>query len=298
MMLMKPTNMLTIDLEDWFQVSNLEDRITRDAWQHCEFRLWENTERLLELLHRSRSRATFFVLGWNAEKCPSLIREIAQAGHEIGTHGYEHRLVYEMTPDEFRDDLRRSIGAIEDACGHRVRGHRAASFSITEDCLWALEILAREGIAYDSSMFPIRHDRYGVSRRWMEGRDIVTNAGCIVEVPITVWPAMGVNVPFSGGGYFRLLPYHGVRALTRSINNSDRRVVFYFHPWEMDPGIPRLKLGIKKSFRSYCNIRRNEGKFAALLADFSFLPVAEALKHEELPIRTLRRGTGEQWVLL
>lgn len=295
---MKPTNILTIDLEDWFQVSNLEDRIARDNWQHCEFRLWESTERLLELLHKSRARATFFVLGWNASKCPSLVRQIAQAGHEVATHGHEHRLVYEMTPEQFRDDLRRSIDAIEHASGQKVRGHRAASFSITEKCLWALEILAREGIAYDSSMFPIRHDRYGVSRRWMEGRDIVTNAGCVMEVPITVWPAMGTNLPFSGGGYFRLLPYRGVRSLTRAINNSDRRVVFYFHPWEMDPGIPRMKLGLAKGFRSYVNIASNERKFASLLSDFSFAPVVDALKQDELPIRTLRRGAGEQWVLL
>lgn len=298
MMPMKPTNILTIDLEDWFQVSNLEHRISRDGWKHCEFRLWENTERLLDMLRISRARATFFVLGWNAAQCPSLIREIANAGHEIGTHGFEHRLVYDMTPEEFREDLRRSVDAIEDASGQKVKGHRAASFSITEDCLWALEVLAREGLAYDSSMFPIRHDRYGVSRRWMEGRDIVTNAGCIMEVPITVWPAMGVNLPFSGGGYFRLLPYRGVRTLTRCINNADRRVVFYFHPWEMDPGIPRLKLGFKQGFRSYFNIGCNERKFASLLSDFSFAPVAEALKQDELPIRTLRRGVGEQWVLL
>lgn len=292
------TNVLTIDLEDWFQVSNLECRIAREDWPYCEMRLWENTERLLELLRDARARATFFVLGWNAEKCPGLVREIADAGHEIATHGYEHKLVYAMEPEEFRQDLRRSICAIEDASGARVQGHRAASFSITEDCLWALEVLAEEGLTYDSSMFPIRHDRYGVSKRWMEGRDIVTNSGSIVEVPITVWPMMGFNVPFSGGGYFRLMPYRGARCLTKMINRANRRVVFYFHPWEIDPGIPRLKLGLMRGFRSYVNIPANGRKVRSLLNDFRFIPVSDALSQDELPVRTLRRGVGEQWVLL
>lgn len=292
------TNILTIDLEDWFQVSNLEDHVSRAEWRNCEFRLWRNTERLLTMLEDAHARATFFVLGWNAERCPSLVRRIAQAGHEIATHGFDHRLIYNMTPAQFREDLRRSIGVIEDCAEVQVRGHRAASFSLTENCLWALEIMAEEGLAYDSSMFPIRHDRYGVSRRWMEGRDIVTNTGSIVEVPITVWPVLGVNLPFAGGGYFRLLPYPVVRRLTQAANSADRRVVFYFHPWEMDPGIPRLKLGFAKSLRSYVNIPANARKFAALLKDFTFVPVVDVLRTDDLPVRTLRRGTGEQWVLL
>lgn len=295
---MSVTNILTIDLEDWFQVSNLEGRVSRDDWPSCEFRLRGSAERLLALLDDAGARATFFVLGWNAEACPSLIRQIAEAGHEIATHGYEHRLVYDMTPARFREDLRRSICAIEDAVVTPVRGHRAASFSITENCLWALEVLAEEGIAYDSSMFPIRHDRYGVSRRWMEWRDIVTSSGSIVEVPIAVCPVMGVNVPFAGGGYFRLLPYAVVRRFTRLVNRAHRKVVFYFHPWEMDPGIPRLNLGLVRGFRSYFNISANARKFAALLKDFSFTSISEALKAEDLPVRTLRRTADEQWVLL
>lgn len=292
------TNILTIDLEDWFQVSNLESHIRRDDWPGCEFRLRRNTELLLELLEGAGARATFFVLGWNAEKCPELVREVAAAGHEIATHGYEHRLVYDMTPAQFREDLRRSIHAIEDAADVDVRGHRAASFSLTEDSLWALEVLASEGLAYDSSMFPIRHDRYGVSRRWMEGRDIATDAGSIIEVPITVCPVMGVNAPFSGGGYFRLLPYGLVNRLTRMANQMGRRVVFYFHPWEIDPGIPRLRLGVVKGFRSYHNIAANARKLGMLLKDFSFMPISDALRLDDLPVRTLRRGTGEHWVLL
>jgi polysaccharide deacetylase family protein (PEP-CTERM system associated) len=295
---MRLSNILTIDLEDWFQVSNLEGRISRKDWPNCEFRLMRNTERLLAMLGDAGARATFFVLGWNAQAYPSLVRQIAAAGHEIATHGYYHRLVYDMTPAQFREDLRRSIRAIEDAALVPVRGHRAASFSITESCLWALEVLAEEGIAYDSSMFPIRHDRYGVSRRWTEGRDIVTSSGSIVEVPITVCPVMGVNVPFAGGGYFRLLPYAVVRRLTRLTNRADKKVVFYFHPWEMDAGIPRLKLGLAKGFRSYFNIPANERKFAALLKDFSFQPIADALRSDDLPVRTLRQVAGEQWVLL
>lgn len=295
---MRLSNILTIDLEDWFQVSNLEGRISREDWPNCEYRLRRSTERLLAMLETAGARATFFVLGWNAEACPALVRQIAAAGHEIATHGYHHRLVYDMTPAEFREDLRRSVYAIEDAAMAPVRGHRAASFSITETCLWALEVLAEEGLAYDSSLFPIRHDRYGVSRRWTEGRDIVTSSGSIVEVPITVCPLLGVNVPFAGGGYFRLLPYAAVRRFTKAINRVDKKVVFYFHPWEMDAGIPRLKLGCAKSFRSYFNIPANERKFAALLRDFSFQPIADALRHDDLPVRTLRRVAGEQWVLL
>jgi len=291
-------NILTVDLEDWFQVSNLEGRVPREAWSHCEFRLGRNTDRVLAMLDEAGAKATFFVLGWNAEQCPSLVRRIADAGHEIATHGWEHRLVYDMKPGEFREDLRRSIGVIEDAAGVRVKGHRAASFSITEQCLWALEILVSEGIAYDSSMFPIRHGRYGVSSRWMEGRDVITDSGSIVEVPITVWSAMGVNVPFAGGGYFRLLPYGVVRWITRAMNRAGRRVVFYFHPWEIDSGIPRIKLGLGMGLRSYANIAANARKFSALLKEFKFVPVREALRHDDLPVRTLRHASGERWLLV
>ncbi len=295
---MRLTNILTIDLEDWFQVSNLDGYVSRDAWPHCEFRLRHSANRLLEMLDAAGAHATFFVLGWNAEKCPALVHEIAEAGHEIASHGYEHRLVYDMNPGKFREDLRRSVDAIEDAAGVVVRGHRAASFSLTENCLWALEVMAGEGIAYDSSMFPIRHDRYGVSRRWMEGRDIVTDAGSIVEVPITVCPVMGVNLPFAGGGYFRMLPYSVVKRLTRFVNGAGRRVVFYFHPWEIDCGIPRYRLGFSKSVRSYCNIASNGRKLGLLLKDFSFMSISDALRQDDLPVRTLRRGSGEHWVLL
>lgn len=291
-------NILTVDLEDWFQVSNLEGRVPREAWPHCESRLRRNTERLLAMLDEAGAKATFFVLGWNAEQCPSLVRQIADAGHEIATHGWEHRLVYDMKPAEFREDLRRSVGVIEDAAGVRVRGHRAASFSITEQCLWALDILVSEGIAYDSSMFPIRHDRYGVPSQWIEGREVITDSGSIVEVPITVWPAMGVNWPFAGGGYFRLLPYGIVRRITRAMNRAGRRVVFYFHPWEIDAGIPRVKLGLAKSVRSYVNIAANAHKLSALLRDFKFVAVGEALRYDHLPVRTLRYAPGERWLLV
>jgi len=295
---MRLRNAMTIDLEDWFQVSNLDEHMPRDQWSGCEFRLWRNTERLLRLLDEADQKATFFVLGWNAEKCPGLIREIAQAGHEIATHGFSHRLIYKMTPEEFREDIRHSIDVIEDASGVKVSGHRAASFSLTEDCLWALEILAAQGITYDSSMFPIRHDRYGVSRHWTEGRDIVTHNGSIKEFPITVWSVMGTNLPFAGGGYFRLLPYRIVKRITRSINLTDKSVVFYFHPWEMDPGIPRLKLGTLKSFRSYFNISANAAKFKKLLNDFDFAPIRDVLRQDDLPIRTLHQGSNQQWALL
>lgn len=296
--MMRFRNILTIDLEDWFQVSNLDDHMPRDRWHECELRLWRNTELILRQLEETGRKATFFVLGWNAEKCPGLIREIAMAGHELATHGYSHRLIYSMTPDEFRDDLRRSIDVIEDAAGERVRGHRAASFSLTEQCLWALEIMAAEGITYDSSTFPIKHDRYGVPKHWIKGRDIVTRFGSIIEIPITVWPLMGINIPFAGGGYFRLLPYKVTKRITHALNLMDKRVVFYFHPWEMDPGIPHLQLGLLKSFRSYHNIAANASKFAALLREFDFGPVCDVIKQEARPVRTLRRGPNEEWVLL
>ncbi len=291
-------NILTIDLEDWFQVSNLEKRVPREAWPNCEFRLMRNTERMLQMLDDAGAKATFFVLGWNAKRCPSLIRQIVQAGHEIATHGWEHRLIYDMNPDEFREDLRRSICAIEDAAGIRVYGHRAASFSITEDCLWALDVLVKEGITYDSSMFPIRHDRYGVSRQWQEVRDVITDAGSIVEVPITVWPTMGANVPFAGGGYFRLWPYGIVRSITRAVNRAGKRVVFYFHPWEIDEGIPKVKLGLATGLRSYVNIDSNARKLSALLGDFKFMPMRDAIRHYNLPVRTLRYSSDKRWLLV
>lgn len=291
-------NALTIDLEDWFQVSNLEGCLTREQWDSCEFRLRRNTDFLLDLLNDTHKKATFFILGWNAERYPSLVRDIAQCGHEVATHGYSHELVYTMTQAEFRDDLRRSIDVIESAADVRVRGHRAASFSLTERCLWALEIMAAEGITYDSSMFPIKHDRYGVSPHWNQIRDIVTRSGSVVEVPITPFHFMGTNLPFSGGGYFRLLPYPVVKRITRTMNRCGNAVVFYFHPWEMDNEIPRFRMNMLKSFRCYLNIASNAGKFAALLRDFDFAPISEVLKQGSMQIRTLRCSTTERWMLL
>ena len=251
---------------------------------------------MLDLLRAAGTKATFFVLGWNAERCPSLVEDIARDGHELATHGYSHRLIYAMTPDEFREDLKRAIGAVGDAAGVRVHGHRAASFSITERCLWALDVLASEGITYDSSMFPIRHDRYGVSRQWSEVGQVSTDSGPLLEVPITVWSLPWVNLPFAGGGYFRLLPYRAVRQIARSINASGKSVVFYFHPWEIDAGIPHHKLGVIKSFRSYCNIASNERKFARLIHDFHLAPMSDLIGEELLPARVIQCSEHGKWM--
>lgn len=264
-------NALTIDVEDYYHVSGFERGIPRSAWDDYPSRVVDNTQRLLDRLERHSVRATFFVLGWVAERFPELVRRIDRAGHELASHSFWHRLVYELTPDEFRADLRRSRAAIEQAAGRSVTAYRAPSFSITRRSLWALDVLAEEGFVVDSSVFPVRHDRYGIPDAPREPHAIETPSGTIWEFPMSAVRWGGVNWPVSGGGYFRLYPYAATLRAVRSVNAQGRPLVFYLHPWEIDPEQPRLRVaGWLSRRRHYVNLHTTDAKLERLLSDFEF----------------------------
>jgi polysaccharide deacetylase family protein (PEP-CTERM system associated) len=265
-------NAFTVDVEDYFQVSAFEKHVHREAWDRYPCRVVDNTRRIMDLLQRHEVRATFFVLGWIARRFPNLAREIDAAGHEIGSHGYWHRLIYEQTPEQFRRDLRQSRAALEDAIGRRVSAYRAASFSITEQSLWALEILAEEGFSVDSSVFPIRHDRYGIPGAEPRLHRRETPCGGLWEFPPSVARFLRLHVPVSGGGYFRLFPLAWTCYWLRRINRIEQEpFVFYVHPWEVDPRQPRMSGPSRLSrFRHYVNLTANLGKLDGLLRQFRF----------------------------
>lgn len=266
-------NAFTVDLEDWYHGVELPP----DRWRELEDRVVPATERLLAILGESGVTATFFVLGDVAERHPELIRRIAGLGHEIGTHGCSHRFVYEQEPDEFRADIERSL-ALLGACGcQAVAGHRAPYFSITRRSLWALGVLAELGLRYDSSIFPVSNYRYGIpdAERWPHR--LAVDGGSILEFPISTWRVRGRNVPIAGGAYFRLLPYPLTRAGIAAANRSGNPVVFYLHPWELDPDHPRISLPRRVAFTHYTNLRVTERRLRRLLQEFRFAPVNEVL---------------------
>jgi len=265
-------NAFTVDVEDYFQVSAFEKYIARDQWDRWESRVVANTHRVLQLLDRNDVKATFFVLGWVGERHPQLVRDIHACGHEIGAHGYWHRLIYQQTPAEFRADLRRSREVLEDTIGERVTAHRAASFSITKQSLWALEILVEEGFLVDSSIFPIRHDRYGIPGAKRYPHQLKTPSGHLWEFPPSVIRLAGLNLPVGGGGYFRLYPLRLTMRCLAGINRTTvQPFMFYVHPWEIDPEQPQIRAASRTSrFRHYVNLGRNERKLDRLLRHFRF----------------------------
>jgi polysaccharide deacetylase family protein (PEP-CTERM system associated) len=269
---------MTVDVEDYFQVSAFEDRVPRSEWDRFESRVCRNTERLLSIFAEHHVLATFFVLGWVAERFPGLVRTIAGAGHEVASHGYAHRLVYEMTPSQFLDDLRRAKAAIEDACGRPVQGYRAPSYSITRQSLWALDILAAEGYLYDASVFPIHHDRYGIPDWPRSVSRIPRPGGLLWELPGSTVRWAGMNLPIGGGGYFRWLPYAWTRTGIRYLNAREGQpVTFYVHPWEIDPDQPRLDGRFLSKLRHYRNLRKTETRLRRLVSEFRFGAVSEVL---------------------
>lgn len=271
---MRPiTNALTIDFEDWYQ--GLE--IPHTQWDGYEDRVVQAGHRLLRLLKETETRATFFVLGYVAEQHPEIVREIAAAGHEIGTHGYSHTLIYQQTPELFRRETDRTIKLLEDLTGQQVLGHRAPFFSITRDSLWALEVLGELGIRYDSSIFPVLNYRYGIedAPRWPY--KIAAGEQNLVEFPISTLQLLGRNLPIAGGAYFRIYPYALTRRAFRSVNRKGFPAVFYVHPWELDPEHPRIPLPRRISLTHYFNLQRTEGRLKRLLRDFSFAPMKEVL---------------------
>jgi polysaccharide deacetylase family protein (PEP-CTERM system associated) len=271
-------NAMSVDVEDYFQVSAFDQAVSRDQWDRFESRVSANTERVLATLARRSTRATFFVLGWVAERYPALVRQIADRGHEIASHGYDHRLVFDLTPEEFRADLRRAREAIESAAGVQVRGYRAPSFSITARSLWALDILIEEGYAYDASIFPIHHDRYGLPSAPRHIHTITRPAGTLWEVPGSTTRVSGMNVPIAGGGYFRLLPYGWTRLGIARVNRLERQpVVFYIHPWELDPEQPRLPASQLTRLRHYRNLSETVPRLERLLSEFRFDSIGSIL---------------------
>jgi polysaccharide deacetylase family protein (PEP-CTERM system associated) len=266
---------LSVDVEDYFHVEAFAGQISPDIWTAFPSRVRPNCERILGLLERLGWRATFFVLGWVAEREPALIREIAKAGHELGCHSYAHGRVFSQPPEVFREDLRRARGIIEDVAGTRVLGYRAPTFSIVRRSLWAMEILAEEGFLYDSSIFPIRHDLYGYPEfpRFLQRIQLASGRE-ILEVPMSTIRFAGANWPVAGGGYLRLLPMSYTHWATRRIHERDRQpVVVYFHPWELDVGQPRLKGSWKSRVRHYSGLSRMEGRLEALLGRGQFEPL-------------------------
>jgi polysaccharide deacetylase family protein (PEP-CTERM system associated) len=276
-------NAMTIDVEDYFHVSVFDGIIPRVEWARMESRVTRNTERLLDILDEFDVHGTFFVLGWVAERNRGLVESIARRGHEIASHGYAHRLVYDQTPTAFAEDVRRAKTILEDASGRRVRGYRAPSYSITPRSLWALDVLLQEGYEYDSSIFPIRHDRYGIPVSDRRPYRIERSLGTLVEVPGSTIRVGPLNLPVAGGGYFRILPYTWTRWGIGRVNQRERRpVVFYLHPWEIDPDQPRLHAGRLGQFRHYRNLHLTERRLRRLLTDFRFGPVETVVSDASL----------------
>jgi polysaccharide deacetylase family protein (PEP-CTERM system associated) len=276
-------NAMSIDVEDYFHVSVFDGIVPRAEWDRMESRVVANTRRLLGIFAEFGVRSTFFVLGWVAERFPDLVQEIAVAGHEIASHGYAHRLIYDQTPDAFRDDVRRAKAILEDASGRRVLGYRAPSYSITPKSLWALDILADEGYEYDSSIFPIRHDRYGIPVSDRKPYRIDRAVGTLTEVPGSTTRIGPLNLPIAGGGYFRLLPYRWAQWGISRVNRIEGLpVVFYLHPWEIDPDQPRLSAGRLSRLRHYRNLAKTEGRLRQLLTDFRFDTVQSLIQRADL----------------
>ncbi len=282
---------LTVDVEDYFHVSAFADTIEPSQWDTLSPRVEANSRKLLELFARSDTRATFFVLGWVAERFPGLVRDIVAQGHEVASHGYSHQLIYQQSPEVFRSETAKSKALLEDIIGASVNGYRAASYSITGESLWALDILAELGFEYDSSIFPVYHDRYGMPNAPARiHRAIGPSGGELLEFPLTVARLFRWSLPVAGGGYFRLYPYWFSRALLRkSQRDLDQPFIFYLHPWEIDPGQPRVENASWLSrFRHYQNLGRCEQRLERLLSDFQFTTVAEVLatrqQHNGLPV--------------
>jgi polysaccharide deacetylase family protein (PEP-CTERM system associated) len=312
-------NALTIDVEDYFQVHAFSHIVAPEKWETFESRVECNTRRILDLLAsplnpRTKVTATFFCLGWVAERYPHLIKEIQDQGHEIACHGYAHQLIYRQSKKEFKEDIHKAKSILEDITGHGVIGYRAPSYSITQESKWVFEVLAEEGFKYDSSIFPIQHDFYGMpdaprfpflvslngtgipefkSLEYTQTLEFKTlnfeyktpnpeprTPNFIIEFPLSTIRIGHFNLPLSGGGYFRLLPYFLVKRGLKSINQVEGQpFIFYLHPWEVDPAQPRIKAaGLKSRFRHYLNLNKTEGRLKQLLMDFDFSPLKDLFR--------------------
>lgn len=284
-------NAISFDVEDYFQVEALSGAVRRDDWAGWPSRVADNTDRLLALLDEKAVHATFFVLGWVAERHPQLVRRIAAAGHEVACHGFAHEAVFRQDPATFREETRRCKALLEDLSQRRVRGYRAATWSITMRSLWALEVLADEGFDYDSSIFPVRHDLYGIPGAPRAPHRLrLADGRVLLEFPPSTVRLGPATLPVAGGGYFRLLPWAVTRWAIRRVNGEGLPFMFYLHPWEVDPGQPRVKVGLKSRFRHYTNLATCAEKLTRLLDEFEVGPASEVLDRsraliEEAPPR-------------
>jgi polysaccharide deacetylase family protein (PEP-CTERM system associated) len=271
-------NALTVDVEDWFQVSSFNRVVRREEWDRYPSRVEASTRRLLDLFDRHAARGTFFVLGWVAERFPGLVREIRDRGHDVESHSHWHRLVHDLGARRFAEDLRRSLDAVEQAAGVRPRGFRAPSFSIDRRSLWAFDVLAEHGIEYDSSVFPVRHPRYGMpSFPRVPRRVRARSGGEVREFPLTTLRVLGGNLGASGGAYLRILPPLALHRAFRSMNRSGHPAVLYVHPWEVDPAQPRLRVSGWGGIAHYANLSATLGRVERMLRSFEFAPMAEVL---------------------
>lgn len=268
-------NALSFDIEDYFQVSNFESLVSFADWDKYPSRVEANTRKILSLLAESDICATFFILGWVAERFPALVREIVAGGHELAVHGYRHRLIYSLDPKEFREDLRRAIDCIEQAGGQKVLGHRAPSFSITERSLWAIDVMQELGLRYDSSIFPIRHPRYGIPTAPSVPYEIRPD---FWEFPLATVKLGPIKLPMAGGAYFRIFPYVLIRWGLRRLNRICVPATVYLHPWEFDPEQPRFNTSLQVRLRHYHNLSQTESRFRRLCGDFRFTAIRDMLK--------------------
>jgi polysaccharide deacetylase family protein (PEP-CTERM system associated) len=269
-------NVISVDVEDYFHAESFADVVQRSDWEGCSSRVEANTRRLLDLFAQLKVHATFFVLGWVGERHPELLRQIAAGGHELACHSYWHRLIYQLSPAEFREDTRKAKEVIEQAAGQGVCGYRAPTYSIVSNSLWALEVLADLGFTYDSSIFPIHHDRYGIPDAPRFPFRFSTPSGSIVEYPITTFRMGGHNLPVAGGGYLRLLPWSYTRIGMRRAQREGLPVIAYVHPWEIDPDQPRLPGRLISRLRHYTNLGKVHGRLTKMLRGETFTSFRES----------------------
>lgn len=292
-------NALTIDIEDYFMVSAFADMVKFEDWLQYESRIEMNTSRLLDILDEHGVKATFFILGWVAENYPELVQKIHRSGHEIACHGYNHRLAYELSLKEFREDTRKSKAVIEDAIGEAVLGYRAASYSIIKSSLWTLDILIEEGFAYDSSIFPIYHDLYGYQEfSRFPVKIFRKDVGEILEVPLSTVRLLERNVPIAGGGYFRLFPIQFIEWGIRRLNEKELQpAIIYLHPWELDPEQPRLNGRRLSSFRHYIKLETTSAKLHRLLRTFRFGPISKVFYISRIRQNETESAIHSIWLL-
>ncbi|MCK5127200.1 MAG: DUF3473 domain-containing protein [candidate division Zixibacteria bacterium] len=272
-------NILTVDLEDWYSVEIFQSVFPREQWPDLESVVERNTEHILELFHKKSVKATFFVLGWIAEKYPHLVAAVSDAGHEIACHSFYHRMVSSIDEEEFKKDTEMALNAIVKACGQIPKGYRSPSWGMRREMHWAFKVLHELGFEYDSSIFPIKHDIYGDPKSPRRPYEIkIKSGGSLIEIPASTVEFLGVKIPVAGGGWLRQFPYWFTKWGIKKLNKNNTAAMTYFHPWELDINIPRVRLDLKNSVRQYGNIKSMQYKIERLLDDFDFVPMIDYIR--------------------